>query len=589
VVLQALERYYSILSEDEKSGIAPLGYSQVNVSYALILSPDGELLGVLPLKQEMQRGKKMVEIPQSMMVPRQEKRSVGIKSNFMCDNSSYTLGIDNKGKPERSKQCFQAFKELHEKILSGVSAPESAAMLNFVNHWNCEKAAENPILIPYLEEIVKGGNIIFKLDGGEYLHKNPQIKKMWEAQNSAETSDEKMQCLVTGEFCEIARLHPNLKGVRGAQSVGAALVSFNAGAYESYGRDKGQGYNAPVGKYAAFAYGTALNYLLSNPNSHINLGDTTVVFWAETSNPTHNAIASLCLTPPSPEEQDSSEALRQEVKTEALVADYLKKISNGLPAAPFEGVDEGVNFYILGLSPNAARVSTRFFIKDSFGGFLNKITQHYQNLHIQKQLDTDWDIIPLWKLLSETVSPMAKEKTASPLLSGSVFRAILTGSKYPELLYQTILLRVKTERSVTYVKASAIKACLIKKNKNEFKEVLTVALNEESNNKAYILGRLFAVLEKAQEEANGSSNMKDRFFTSACSTPQSVYPTLLKLSSHHIAKAQYGLKFEKMTGDLLGRLNVDDTPFPAHLTLDDQGIFILGYYQQRRSFFKTQS
>ena len=260
-----------------------------------------------------------------------------------------------------------------------------------------------------------------------------------------------------------------------------------------------------------------------------------------------------------------------------------------MPAQPFDGADENVNFYILGLSPNAARLSIRFFIKDNFGGFLKKIAKHYQDMQIQKQFESEWDSIPMWKLLSETVSPKSKEKTATPLLTGSVLRSILTDSQYPEVLFQSILLRVKAEREVTYVKAATIKACLVRKNNEKFKEVLSVSLNEQSDNKAYILGRLFAVFEKAQEEANGSSTIKDRFFTSACATPQSVFPTLLKLSVHHINKAEYGIKFEKMTGELINRLNVDDTPFPAHLNLDEQGVFILGYYHQRRNFYTKKA
>ncbi len=583
MILQALERYYSILSSDEESGIAPLGYSSANVSYALTLSADGALQGIIPLRQTVQRGKKTVEVPQAMLIPEQSKRSVGIRANFLCDNSSYVFGIDNKGKPERAKQCFEAFQQLHEQVLDGVSCDEASAIVNFVQKWDCDKAAENSVLAPYLEEISKGANLVFKLDGGGYLHKNPEMKRAWENYiSSAENSGEKMQCLVTGEICEIARLHPNLKGVRGAQAMGAAIVSFNAKAYESYGRDDGQGLNAPVGKYAAFAYGTALNYLLANPNNRFSIGDTTVVFWAETSNPQYNAFFSMFLNPPDEGKKDDN-TLRRDEKTEILVRDYMKKMASGLPAQPFEGADENVGFYILGLSPNAARLSVRFFIRDNFGGFLKKVTQHYENMRVQKQFAGERETIPPWKLLSETVSPNAKEKTASPLLEGAVMRSILTGAAYPAILYQTLLLRVKAEREVTYGKAAGIKACLTRKDL--FKEVLSVALNEQSDNKAYVLGRLFAVLEKAQEEANGSSTMKDRFFTSACATPGSVFPTLLKLSGHHVSKAEYGLRFEKMTGDLLGRLNVEKTPFPAHLTLEEQGLFILGYYQQRTSFF----
>lgn len=580
VILQALERYYQILSCDEKSGISPLGYSFINVSFALNISKGGELLEVIPLKQSVERGKKTVEVPQQMILPERVKKTVNKKSNFLCENSSYALGVDSKGNPENSKECFEKFKELHNEVLSEVSCPEANAILNFVNRWDCEKAAENPVLMPHLKELLKGGNIVFKLDGGGYLHKNPQIRKAWENHCNSQVTEKKGQCLVTGEISEIARLHPNIKGVRGGQMGGGSLVSFNKSAYESYGRDKGQGYNAPVSKNAAFAYGTALNYLLASKTNKIDLGGTTVVFWAETSNPQYNLFASFFANPPAPQQKEEFSS-RRDSETESLVHDYLKKVMTGLPAKPFEGVDENTNFFIMGLSPNASRLSVRFFVKDSFGGYLEKVTKHYKNMQIQKSFDSEWDIIPIWKLLSETVSSEATEKTASPLLAGSVLRAILTGSPYPAVLYQALLLRVKTEHDVTYVKAAGIKACLIKNN-NKMKEVLTVALNEENKDTAYLLGRLFAVLEKTQQDAADgklNSTIKDKYFSTACSCPATVFPVLLSLAQNHISKADYGRKDDNEIGKIINQFEAEK--FPRHLTLDEQGEFMIGYYQQK--------
>lgn len=590
MILQALEKYYRILSNDENSGVAPIGYSKANVSFALNLSKSGDLLGIIPLKEKVTRGKKEIEVPKSMMVPEQIKRAAGVNSNFLCENSSYILGLDNKEKPERTKQCFEAFKDLHNNILKDIDCDEARAVLSFLEIWDIEKAAENNFIKDYLEEILKGGNMIFKLDGEfSYIHNNEKIKRAWEDYKNKNIEDAKMQCMITGKMSEIARLHPSIKGIRGAQASGASLVSFNATAYDSYGRDKQQGYNAPISSYAAFAYGTTLNYLLSNEKNRMNLGDTTVVFWAESVNPIYNQLAGLCFNPPEPPKDEKTETLVQDFSTEKIIFSCLKAISEGKPLDLPKEIDPDVNFYILGLSPNAARLSVRFFIRNSFGDFIKHISEHYENLKIQKNFANERDFIPIWMLLSETVSPKAKEKTASPLLAGAVMRSILTGTNYPEILYNTIMLRVKAERDVSYIKASVIKACLIKKIKGKNKEVLSLALNKESNNKAYVLGRLFAHLEKAQEEANGTSNIKARYFSSACSTPKSVFPILLKLSGHHINKAEYSTNLEIKIGEIINRINDTDNPFPAHLTLDEQGIFILGYYHQRRSFFTPKS
>jgi len=275
MILQSLVKYYEILANDEDSNIPKLGYSKANISYAVNLSLDGELLNVIPLKIGAQRGKKIIEVPQSMEVPEQEKKSVGIKSNFLCENSSYIFGIDNKGKPERAKACFEAFKQLHIKVLKDVDNVTAQAVINFVSHWNVDKAKEHPALIEYLDEIAVA-NFVFKINGGEFVHQNREIRHAWENHKSNSDNTNVMQCLVTGKESSIARLHPSIKGVRGAQSVGGSLVSFNERAYESYGREKEQGLNSPVSEYATFAYTTVLNFLLADSSHKIYLDKTAI-------------------------------------------------------------------------------------------------------------------------------------------------------------------------------------------------------------------------------------------------------------------------------------------------------------------------
>lgn len=592
MLLQALVRYYEILSEDVNSGIPMLGYSRVNVSYVVNLSKQGEILNIIPLKIPDSKGKKYVPI--SMVVPEQEKRAVGIKANFLCDNSSYVFGIDNKGKPERTKECFKAFKEQHTRILEGVTCDDAVALVNYVNQWDVETASEHPVLKEYLEDILVGANIIFQFEEGKttYIHQNQMIKTAWESYKNECTSDKVMQCLVTGKRQGVARLHPSVKGIRGGQAMGNSLVSFNAQAYESYGNDKSQGLNAPVSEYATFAYTTTLSRLLSDQAHKVIVGDTTVVFWAESPNSKLQDCLSLLLEPSEIDTLGTED--ERFVRDESSVREIksiFQKIADGKAINLTDDTfDKATKLYMLGLTPNAARISMRFFIQDSFGGFIEKIVKHYLDMSIEKQFENEPNSISVWRLLNETVSPTSSDKSASPLLAGATMRSILQGTPYPVALYNAIIIRIRAEHTINYCKASIIKAYLLRKHRTDkkYEEVLTMALNEQSSNKPYVLGRLFAVLEKAQMDASPGikTTIKDRYFTSACATPSNVFPVLLRLSNHHISKAEYGYSSENKIKEIMDILQIENNPFPKNLSLEDQGAFILGYYHQKNTFYK---
>ena len=590
MILQSLVNYYEILANDEDSNIPKLGYCKANVSYAVNLSLDGELINVIPLKIGVQRGKKIVEVPQSMEVPEQVKKTITVKSNFLCENSSYIFGVDNKGKPERSKECFEAFKQLHTDILQGVDNATAKAVVNFVNNWDIDKAMEHPALTEYLDEMLSVANFVFKVNGEEFVHHNKEIRQVWEKYNLCSENSSVMQCLVTGKEGSIARLHPSIKGVRGAQSVGGSMVSFNERAYESYGREKQQGLNAPVSEYATFAYTTVLNYLLADTSHKVYLGDATIVFWAESPKKIYQDFISLYINGGminNDEDIGKDEVAASEVKS------IFEKIAHGKPIDELSDVfDKRTNFHILAISPNAARLAVRFFISNSFGELVNKIAIHYQDLRIEKQYPSDPDTFSVWKLLNETVSPNSNDKAASPVMTGATLRAIITGSPYPSSLYNSIMLRIKAEKDINYYKVSIIKGYLLRnRTNNKLEEVLTMSLNENSDNRAYVFGRLFAILEKAQLDANPGINttIKDRYFTSACATPASVFPVLLRLSQHHISKAEYGYTSDRRIANILERLDIDNNPFPSNLLLDEQGVFILGYYHQRNAMFKKNN
>ena len=586
MILQALVEYYEALERKEK--ITSPGWCRARVAYGLDISEQGELMGVIPLKKEQQKGKKTVWVPQDLTVPQMVSRCSGVSANFLCDHSGYMLGIDNKGKPERSRECFEYAKKKHKDILGNISSPAARAVCRFFDCWAPDRAAENPYLVPELEEIISGSNLVFMIDG-EYVHEDPDIMQCWEEYSHQSGTGPEGVCLVTGRREEIARIHGTIKGVRGAQSSGAALVSFNAPAFESYGKE--QSFNAPVGTYAAYAYTTALNYLLSDRSHGTTIGDTAVVYWSEEGDERYQNIFA-CVSEPTMENQE-------------IVDGVFKNLAEGKAVAVQDvkdSLDIEKRFYILGLAPNAARLAVRFFYQDSFGNILKHIKEHYDRMEIVRPAADAVEYLGIWRMLQETVNKKSRDKKPVPSMSGTVYRSIISGSRYPATLYQAVLGRIRAEQDdgdsriykITRGRAAIIKAYLLKNG--NIREEITMALNEDSNNTAYILGREFAVLEAIQEEANPGINatIKDKYFNSACATPAAIFPILFKLKNSHIKKMNNGAKeiyYEKMLCDLQGRLTVAEgqrAACPRRLTLEEQGMFILGYYHQTQKRYEKK-
>lgn len=573
MILQSLVKYYKSLEKEGK--IEGFGWGTAKVSDRIVLDKQGKLLGIISAKNTNGKGKK--EIPTIMNVPEQVKRSSGIAANFLCDTSTYILGMDGKGKSKRAADSFAASKKLHHEILDGLDSEIARAILHFYDHWDLEKEKTNKIILENKDEIETSPVLLFQVEGLD-AQKDEVIRNAWIKYRSQTSKNTYLgQCLVTGEQnVPIAKIHPNIKGVRDAQSSGASLVSFNAPAFESYGHDKEQGLNAPISEYAAFSYTTALNYLLSHEYSLI-IGDTTVAYWSEHGeNLYQDLFGSL---------------LGGEPKglTDDEIRKILQKIIQG-ESVSLKGIflSQEEPFYVLGLAPNAARLSIRFFYKNTFGNVIQHLQAHQQRLKIIKP-SWEKENIPLWKLLKATVNPNAKDSVSSPLLAGSLLRSILGNTKYPESMFQNILLRIfadSDDNKISYVKSAFIKAYLLKNHKERWGGKITMKVNPNCKEKAYILGRIFAVLEGLQQAANPTINttIKDRYFNSACATPAVVFPTLLKLANAHLAKLDKGQQIyqEKKIGDLLGRISMPDTgnPIPSRLTLEEQGVFVLGYYQE---------
>jgi len=572
MILQALNEYYDRKACEPDSGIPPYGFGEQGISFCLVLSLDGRLRHVVDLRES--GGKKAM--PRRLAVPMlPSKRSSGVDSNFTWDNTGYVLGVDGKGKPERSEETFEAFKTLHREISEGCGDEGLLTLVRFLEDWSPDRFQS---LTGY-EDMV-GANMVFRLEGeARYLHERPQIRDAWQHQYRKRAGTIRGRCLVTGEEEFVAKLHPEISGVWNAQPTGALLVSFNQSSFESFGKEKGL--NSPVGERAAFAYTTALNYLLrGRSRQKIQIGDATAVFWAERDTPTENLLALLFNPPVKEEKPGGSNGPEDDPATVARVREVLKAARAGMPLGEVDtAIDPDVRHYILGLSPSEARLSVRFWNVSTFGQLVSRLGRHFADLAIERQFDKDPEYPPLWCLVRE-VAPFRESKNAPPLLAGALMRSILTGGRYPESLYSSILSRIRADHEITYLRAAILKACLIR---NHGKEI-PVSLDSERKDPAYRLGRLFALLEKVQKDAIGKDanvTIKDRYFGAASATPAVVFPQLLRLGQHHIAKAEYGGYVDSLIAEVLEDVN----GFPKHLSLEEQGLFSIGYYHQRNNFF----
>lgn len=565
MILQALTRLFEDLTQ--RGEIPKPGWSPSKISFALSLDEAGTLKAVVPLLHEEPVGKTKKLLPTTMALPSPVNKTSNVAPNFLWGNSGYLLGVDAKGKPERSRSCFQTCGELHHRLLDGVDSPTARGILAYFDSWQPESAAEHPALADCLQEVIGAANLVFRVNG-MFAQDDPLICAAWDA-CYGDVQGDKQQCLVTGNLDVAEAVHPRVKGVAGAQSSGAAIVSFNEPAFCSYGKE--QSLNAPVGKYAAFAYTAALNHLLADRENVHRIGDTTVVCWAEGAERQYSTFAGLSLFGDNRPDSLSEDDLRA----------ALHRLAQGLPCEEPK-LDPNRPFYILGLAPNDGRLSVRFFCRNSFGELMRHVNEHHARMEI---VGSRYAVIPLWALLRETVNQNATDKSPSSVLVGAVTRAIFMGTAYPAALLEAVMLRIRAERDVTPGRAAILKAYYLKNPSEQCpKEVLTVSLNENSTNIPYTLGRLFAVYEAVQEAANPGINatIKDKYFNSAASTPAVIFPILDNLCQKHLRKLSDGLRItlDRKIGTLKDVLGES---YPVRLSLPEQGSFNLGYYHQKQS------
>ncbi len=517
---------------------------------------------------------------------------------FLCDTATYFLGIaeeeDDPAKAEKKRQDalqrFTSAKELHEKLLQGMDVPAARAVLSFFQQWQPEKAKLNQAMEELFPEMAAGGNLVFRFQG-HFVQEDAAIAERWERTMTAQQDDAQGICLVTGKKGPIARLHPKIKGVPGAQVSGANLVSFNMESSNSFCHE--QGANAPVSEAASFAYGTALNALLADSDHRQIIGDTAVVYWAEMENEASQDLLSMSIF--------GGMSNKKQLTEEALNG-LFQNLVKGQPIC-FEATEIPYSnpFYILGIAPNAARLSVRFFLRGAFGDFLQHVKAHRQRAAIVMPPRKPWNAPPLWAWLQATVSPNASNKRPLPILAGSTATAILKDAMYPASLYEQVLLRIHAEvddteakpphYKITGERASIIKAYLMK---NKKRGELRMKLNEEITDPAYVLGRIFSLREGIQKAANPSLNatVKDRYFDVASTTPSRVFPILEHLTNHHLKKLagespKLKTYYEKQMTHLMGMLDASKG-IPKVLNAEEQGMFILGYYQQTQARYEKK-
>ncbi len=594
MILAKLVNYYHRLANetDKISGslkVPSYGFSEEKISYILVLNEQGELVDYQTnLTDDKKPQPKLVSVPKVG-----GSSSNSIKPDFLWGNSQYVLGITNKvtKNSDRTQKMFEAFKNYHLQNLKDVKDDGLKALYLFLSNWK-DGDFSNSIL--YKEKDIIDKNIVFKLDGvSGFIHQSQAAKDLWYQLCDADELEMGI-CLVTGNKSRIAYKHPVIKDIFGGERAGNLLISFNKESFKSYGKEKGN--NAPVSEQSAFAYTTALNYLLRRENNHcLMIGDTSTVFWAEADSVEQAEFAedifAAVMNPPDDEQEASK------------IFNILEQISAGRPLKEIAPqLAENTRFYILGLAPNASRISIRFWLDTTFGELAHHLANHWQDLAMEP---CAWKTPPsIWRLIGETAVKfkrkdgngyeLPKLENVSPVLAGEMTRAILNDTPYPMSLLSQLITRLRADGDINGIRIAMIKAVLQRKfRKGLITEGVPMSLNLESENTAYLMGRLFAVLERIQSQALGELNagIADRYYGSASSVPYSVFPRLLSGAKHHLSrlrkdKAGMAVILDKDLGDIIFRL---PETFPRHFSIDEQGRFAIGYYHQKQSYFAKKA
>lgn len=576
MILQRLSEHYDRIIAEGRHKISPPGFSSQKVSFCIVLEPDGRLNRFDDMREENGGAPR----PCQLILPGQNKPSgQGLNPGFLWDNAEYLLGYTtDPSRQERACLAFEAFRQAHLQFEAQINDPAFSSVCQFLRFWSPDQASGYPEL-----EDITGNFGVFRLAG----HTDVISQKFAPPINVAALDAVKpTMCLVSGELTAPARLHePKIKGVVGAQSAGALLVSFNASAFTSYRKD--QSFNAPVGVSTAFKYATALNHLLEHADRRTRLGDTTVVFWADHHTFLEDAFAQLFVG------ESTDNGIEEDQGRVEQARLLLSQLRDGTQNATLESDGLQTRFFILGLAPNASRLSVRIWVDAEAREMRRRLAEHVSDFSLEGGRNEF--PLPFWRIVSATGraerDPNGRIKfngeSVSPQLAGDLARSVLMGSAYPQSLFAAMIRRIRSDGEVHFARVSAIKACITRNSRIRGVPLeLSMNLDPNQSDIAYRCGRLFALLEKAQSDSAGgdlNSTIKDRYFSSASATPALVFPRLFRLNGHHLNKLETGAKiyYER----LFGMVMTAPFEFPKQLSLTDQGKFVVGYFQQRQDLY----
>lgn len=596
MLIKALCDYYDVKEKNGSSDDTSDFFSAQDVSFMIHLNMDGEIISIIDIRDEKKipMGKdktKTIRVPKEIVLPKRSQKT-GIDVNIIEHRPLYIFGLNydketgtftTYDKTQKAEKSHAVFVEGNLEFCEGLGSEIAIAYRNFLLNWKPEEQFENPILHTIAKEY-SNSYFCFAFNGDErvLLHEDQALREKFIQQKRAQISSKSDEitatCPIEGKELPVARIHEKITGIRGGNPVGSILVGIKESAFESYG--KTQAFNSGISEIAMKKYTQTLNNFLSEPHHHVFLGELSLVFFAvdirdEDACDLFEAYIS----------GRDDENLEKYLKTAA------NEISQGRVAdANSISVNDNLLFYVAGLTPNSSRISQKFVIKNSFGKIMENLQQHQQDLRIKEDL---WQI-PLWKLTKELISPKAKDDVVPAPLLSALFLSMLNGTNYPTSLLDTVIRRVRTDHDddknpfikINDTRVSIIKACLNRKARlMNKKEEITMNLDLNNTNQAYLCGRLFAVLEYVQQRASGGTlnrTIKDAYFSSACARPATVFPKLVMLSQHHLSSMDSSVYFDKLIGSIMASLNGE---FPQTLPLDDQGKFIIGYYQQNSSLY----
>jgi CRISPR-associated protein Csd1 len=564
VILQALYEYYQRKAADPESGISPNGFEPKEIPFVIVIDREGRFVAL----EDTRSGEGKKKRARRFTVPQKATRTVGIQANLLWDNLEYCVGANPRDRDDIERRA-QSFRD---EIISSLPAREENWRVDTLLRFLEQKPAEVLALGGgelWQEALGANANATFRIDGDEFPLLIDAFREHI-GKKRAQGAGGRF-CLVSGDVGPIEKTHPLILGVRGGKPTGGAIVSFNEHAYTSYG--KAQNFNAPVSSQGTFAYTMALNTLLGRDSKNrMQVGDATTVFWSERPTQLDETFADFFAMAPKDDPDRDVQAVRS--------------LYDSINSGALE-IHSTTGFYVLGLAPNAARISIRFWQVGTVREFSERLRQHFDDMALVRPAADKGRCSLFWLLVD--LANEGKVDNLPPNLGGDIVRAILAGQTYPAMLMQQAVRRIRAERTVTPMRASALKAYLNRfhRTHNTSEKEITVSLDQENENIGYRLGRLFAVLEKIQEDANPGLNatIRDRYYGAASANPTTAFPQLLKLKNHHLKKidrpARVGAHEKRLT-EIFGGI---PTSLPHHLRMEDQARFAIGYYHQRQALY----